>query len=104
MAREDAGEIGDVQRSRPKPVVAHGAKNVDLPIAGLLKDLKSRGMLDETLVVWSTEFGRRPGGQLPGMKGRTQAGSRVYFEVPVPAKASNYRVTVLSFDIIQGHI
>jgi len=40
----------------------HGrlAVNVDRPIAGLLKDLKRRGMLDETLVVWTTEFGRTP--------------------------------------------
>ena len=32
----------------------------DRPIAGLLKDLKQRGMLDETLVVWGGEFGRTP--------------------------------------------
>ena len=32
----------------------------DKPIAGLLKDLKSRGQLDETLVVWGGEFGRTP--------------------------------------------
>lgn len=36
------------------------AKNVDQPIAALIKDLKRRGMLDETLVVWTTEFGRTP--------------------------------------------
>lgn len=36
------------------------AKSVDRAISGLLKDLKSRGMLDETLVVWTTEFGRTP--------------------------------------------
>lgn len=36
------------------------ARNVDQPIAGLLKDLKLRGLLDETLVVWTTEFGRTP--------------------------------------------
>src|SRR5258708_39585934 len=36
------------------------AKNVDQPIAGLLNDLKSRGMLDDTLVMWTTEFGRTP--------------------------------------------
>ena len=36
------------------------AKNVDQPIAALLTDLKRRGMLDETLVVWTTEFGRTP--------------------------------------------
>ena len=32
----------------------------DKPIAGLLKDLKSRGLLDETLVIWGGEFGRTP--------------------------------------------
>jgi hypothetical protein len=33
---------------------------VDRPIAGLLRDLRSRGLLDETLVVWGGEFGRTP--------------------------------------------
>ena len=33
---------------------------LDKPLAGLLRDLKSRGLLDDTLVVWSTEFGRMP--------------------------------------------
>ena len=41
---------------------------VDKPIAGLLKDLKRRGLLDDTLVVWGTEFGRTPGAQ--GSDGR----------------------------------
>lgn len=36
------------------------AKQSDLPIAGLLSDLKSRGLLDSTLVVWAGEFGRTP--------------------------------------------
>jgi hypothetical protein len=36
------------------------AAQVDKPIAGLLVDLKARGMLADTLVVWSTEFGRQP--------------------------------------------
>jgi hypothetical protein len=46
----------------------HGtlAAQVDLPIAGLLKDLKQRGLLNETLVVWGTEFGRSPGAQADG--------------------------------------
>ncbi len=41
---------------------AHGARirAIDKPIAGLLADLKQRGMLDDTLVVWSGEFGRSP--------------------------------------------
>jgi hypothetical protein len=38
-------------------------KQVDQPIAALIKDLKERGLLDETLVVWSAEFGRTPMGQ-----------------------------------------
>ena len=46
------------------------AKNVDQPIAGLLKDLKSRGMLDDTLVVWTTEFGRTPFNNSAEAKGR----------------------------------
>jgi uncharacterized protein (DUF1501 family) len=36
------------------------ARRVDKPIAGLLKDLKERGLLDETLVIWGGEFGRTP--------------------------------------------
>ncbi len=36
------------------------AKEIDKPIAGLIKDLKSRGLLKETLVMWSGEFGRTP--------------------------------------------
>ena len=36
------------------------AREVDLPIAGLLTDLKQRGLLDDTLVWWGSEFGRTP--------------------------------------------
>jgi hypothetical protein len=36
------------------------AGRTDKPIAGLLKDLKRRGLLDETLVIWGGEFGRQP--------------------------------------------
>ncbi|MGI8603410.1 MAG: DUF1501 domain-containing protein [Verrucomicrobiales bacterium] len=36
---------------------------VDQPVAGLLRDLKQRGLLDETIVVFATEFGRTPGAQ-----------------------------------------
>ncbi len=36
------------------------AAEIDQPIAALLKDLKARGMLDETLVIWGGEFGRTP--------------------------------------------
>ena len=47
---------------------AKHAKAIDQPIAGLLRDLKQRGLLDDTLVVWTTEFGRTPG--VDGTKGR----------------------------------
>lgn len=46
------------------------AKNVDRPIAALLRDLKQRGMLEETLVVWTTEFGRTPFNNTAEAKGR----------------------------------
>ena len=49
-------------RSRP-PIL-------DKPVAGLLKDLKRRGLLDDTLVLWTTEFGRTPFTQGIGGKGR----------------------------------
>ena len=41
------------------------AKSTDKPIAGVLKDLKARGMLRDTLVVWGGEFGRTPCAQIP---------------------------------------
>ena len=46
----------------------HGklSAEVDLPIAGLLKDLKQRGLLKDMLVVWGTEFGRSPGAEGDG--------------------------------------
>jgi hypothetical protein len=48
------------------------ASTVDRPIAALLADLKQRGMLDDTLVLWNTEFGRHPFSQ--GADGRDHNG------------------------------
>ncbi|MCA9223696.1 MAG: DUF1501 domain-containing protein [Planctomycetales bacterium] len=48
------------------------AKAVDQPLAGLIRDLKQRGMFDETLIVWVTEFGRTPGRE--GKNGRGHHG------------------------------
>jgi hypothetical protein len=45
----------------------------DRPIAGLIHDLKARGLLDETIVLWTTEFGRTPYSQ--GTKGRDHNGN-----------------------------
>lgn len=47
---------------------AEHAKAIDQPVAGLLKDLKRNGMFEDTLVIWTTEFGRTPG--VDGDKGR----------------------------------
>jgi hypothetical protein len=46
------------------------ARNVDRPLAALVRDLKSRGMLDSTLLVWTTEFGRTPYNVAKDAKGR----------------------------------
>jgi hypothetical protein len=53
-------------------VANHGkhAPNTDKPIAGLLKDLKQRGLLEETIVVWGGEFGRQPTAEYAKGSGR----------------------------------
>jgi hypothetical protein len=56
------------QHSNLREGHANNARATDRPIAGLLKDLKSRGLLDSTLVVWGGEFGRTPMAQ--GTDGR----------------------------------
>ncbi|MFO0951087.1 MAG: DUF1501 domain-containing protein [Isosphaeraceae bacterium] len=55
---------GDMQAHRPK------ALRVDHALAGLLTDLKQRGLLGQTLVAVCTEFGRTPWTDAPGTKGR----------------------------------
>ncbi|HTM49908.1 MAG TPA: DUF1501 domain-containing protein [Bryobacteraceae bacterium] len=60
MALHGAGgdrwdDHGDIKGRVPKH-----CREVDQPVAGLLRDLKSRGLLDETLVVWASEMGRTP--------------------------------------------
>ena len=49
---------GDIRGNLPRL-----CQQTDQPIAGLLKDLKQRGQLDDTLVLWSGEFGRTPWSQ-----------------------------------------
>jgi hypothetical protein len=46
-----------------KNALGNKARSVDKPIAGLLQDLKTRGLLKDTLVLWGGEFGRTPYGQ-----------------------------------------
>jgi len=49
--------------SNLNPELTHNCLMADQPIAALLKDLKQRGLLDSTLVVWGSEFGRTPLGE-----------------------------------------
>lgn len=55
---------GDMQTHAPL------AMNVDQAISGLIQDLKRRGMLEDTLVVWTTEFGRTPFNSAADARGR----------------------------------
>ena len=52
--------------------LSFAARSMDQPAAGLLADLKARGLLDDTLLVWTTEFGRMPFSQ--GSVGRDHNG------------------------------
>jgi hypothetical protein len=52
--------------SNLEPGMKEGAQQVDQATAALIKDLKQRGMLDDTLILWGGEFGRTPMGQGTG--------------------------------------
>lgn len=66
------------QHSNLKAGHENNAKAVDKPIAGLLKDLRQRGLLDETLVVWAGEFGRTPFAQGKNGRDHNQYGFTVW--------------------------
>ena len=72
---------GNMQDHRPK------ADRVDRPIAALIRDLKQRGLLDETLVAICTEFGRTPWTDAPGTLGRNHYAQRL-LQLALPAAAS----------------
>ena len=58
-AKRNSCQLWD-QHSELRKELPNNCAAVDRPIAGLLKDLKARGLLDETLVIWGGEFGRTP--------------------------------------------
>src|SRR3954447_8831235 len=66
----DTGASGNWDSHRDMADHGRLAQNVDSPIAGLLKDLKAHGLLDDTLVVWTSEFGRTPFNTAKDAKGR----------------------------------
>ena len=66
----DTGSSGNWDRH--SKIAGNGplAKQIDQPIAALITDLKERGMLEDTLVIWGGEFGRTPMFQGKGGPGR----------------------------------
>jgi arylsulfatase A-like enzyme len=69
--KKDLEKLKDSLKNTPepqKPQVNDNIKAAEEAFADFLKDLKRHGMLEETLVVWTTEFGRTPG--VDGTKGR----------------------------------
>lgn len=66
------------QHGKLKQGHENNARAVDQPIAALLKDLRARGLLDETLVVWAGEFGRTPFAQGKNGRDHNQYGFTVW--------------------------
>lgn len=62
MVSSSGGQLSNPWDQHTKLIEGHSANAfaVDQPVAGLITDLKSRGLLDETLVIFSGEFGRTP--------------------------------------------
>ncbi len=69
------------------------AAEVDKPIAGLLKDLKARGMLDDTLVIWAGEFGRTPVSQGGDGRDHNPYGYTIWMAGAGVKKAHQYGAT-----------
>ena len=67
------GQIWDNHNALATGMLA-ACNRTDLPIAGLLRDLKQRGLLAETLVIWGGEFGRLPIAQLSPDKDEQKSG------------------------------
>jgi uncharacterized protein (DUF1501 family) len=77
FARIPGGAVNDVPWDGHNDInVNHRdcAASVDQPAGALLTDLKARGLLDSTLVIWGGEFGRLPIAQLPPDKDERKAG------------------------------
>jgi hypothetical protein len=73
-------------------------------ISGYVTNRHGLPLRNVRLWVESLDAGGRAATQIGYVNGYVNPGSRVYFEVPLTAKAAGYRVSVLSFDIVQGHI
>ena len=70
----EVGHGGWDHHNNLKSRLSAGAAQTDKPIAGLLADLKQRGLLKDTLVIWGGEFGRTPGNGKPDGRGHNSKG------------------------------
>ena len=70
----EVGHGGWDHHNNLKSRLTAGAAQTDKPIAGLLADLKQRGLLKDTLVIWGGEFGRTPGNGKPDGRGHNSKG------------------------------
>lgn len=81
------------QHSNLKDGHENNARAVDQPIAALLKDLRQRGLLDETLVVWAGEFGRTPFAQGSNGRDHNQFGFTVWMAGGGVKRGTTYGAT-----------
>jgi uncharacterized protein (DUF1501 family) len=78
---------------------------VDRPIAGFLTDLKERGMLDETLVIWGGEFGRQPREDNPGGRGHHHRGYTMWLAGGGVKRGFRYGATdELGEQVVEGKL
>lgn len=81
------------------------ARTVDQPIAGLLTDLKNRGLLDSTLVVWAGEFGRTPFAQGANGRDHNPYGFTVWFAGGGTKAGTVYGDTdEFGYKVVQGRV
>jgi hypothetical protein len=81
----------------------NNARAVDQPIAALLKDLKARGLLDSTLVVWAGEFGRTPFAQGSDGRDHNQFGFTVWLAGGGVRAGASYGATdEWGYKVVQG--
>jgi hypothetical protein len=83
----------------------NNARAVDQPIAALLRDLKARGLLETTLVVWAGEFGRTPFAQGSDGRDHNQFGFTVWLAGGGVRAGASYGVTdEWGYKVVQGRI
>lgn len=84
-----------------KKGMASRAKDVDKGCAALIADLKQRGMLDDTLIIWGGEFGRTPMAQGSGRDHHTKSGSMWFAGGGVKAGTTYGETDPLGFGVVK---